>query len=351
MGWELKESLMKVVRVLYYRYEFGRGCSELGSPFGTKFPPEDYKYDANKVDEPEILFPRIASRDSFLLEPGKPTYLDSLKADLRHTGNQYEAAVTYLKIHINSSMFPLCAYSPATWSKQLSPFFPSHINIGDRLLDYLRQLYELDSFLISNIGTKPGSLMPVWIVAEPTVSGDMPSFGIIPIRRSITDALVNYLLWEYGHDYAERTKERDFPDENNPRFLDNALKWGRVFVVRLVKELDIDARAEEPFEDNRHGKQRILDKMRNELPVFLRDFPPTIAEEVYRHLEETGEYALENERSGFDTESERSLANLRPEERSEHNREIVNSTAFRLRIKRAASVGHKMFNGDYKYFW
>ena len=340
----LERPLLKLVKVLYYRFEFSRGDMNHNG-FGTKVVIE---YDNKDRRRTENMFPRIAKRDKFLSALGTPTYLSELKRDLQSGGSP---ARKYLKNIVELTMAPLCPSSSILCSSHLEPFFPSHREVGGRLLDYVRQLFDVQEFLIGELKVKPGSMLPVWMITAPDYDHPLPNLGFIPGRRSLIDALTGYILWELGLQFQDYLQERPLEDRNNFEFFDNALRWGRIATLRHVRENDINERTDEFFLGDIHEKRRIMKNIRHSISAELQTFPLSWANEVLQDIEARGEIAKTVVRK-FSKPEEHDYVGDEPtkKKRNDNNSKIVQSSSFISRINRAVKRGQELFE-DYRNFW
>jgi hypothetical protein len=338
--------LRKVVKVLYYRFEFARGEPDYGRDFGKHL---EIEYDSGDRKWPERAFPRIANRMLFLSAPGTATYLDDLKKDLRGASPK---AIDLVRHFAEVKRMPICPSASILTASHMDPFFPSARNVGDRLLDYMRQLFDVQEFLHEKIHVRPGALLPTWIISLNDCAGAFPSLGVLPVRRSTVNALIAYLMWELDLDFGSYLHEPPMDDHNNRAFLDEALGWARLATFRCVREYDIANRTDEPFDCVTREKKTILRKIRHELPDYLKDFQPSWASEVFRELNRRGKIAEPIIRP-FTTErtkdSDEGRAPL--DQPSDHNERMVQSTTFISRVNRALKRGEELYWGGYKDLW
>lgn len=340
--------MLKVVKILYYRFEFARGDSEQMDGFGAKLTIEYSPYGRKNAEK---KYPRIANRDKFLSPLGTPTYLDDLKRDLRSGG---PAAKEHVKNIVEYTGVPFCPSASVMCASRLDPFFPSHRDIGKRLLEYIRQLFDVQEYLIDELRVRPGSLLPVWLIAPPDDNHPFPTLGIAPVRRSIIDALTEYILWELEIEDWDYLHESPWEERNNQYFFDNALRWGRTYIFRQIRESDIEHKTGVSFFNNLHKRKAALKKLLPSLPDGLRSSPLSWAQEVLSDLNKRGELAktivrkfTERKSEEFDWADEQGLSRLNTEEK---NAEIVQSPTFITRINRAVKRGICLFE-DRRNFW
>jgi hypothetical protein len=119
---------------------------------------------------------------------------------------------------------------------------------------YCFELFELQDYLIKEVGVKPGSLLPVWVSSEgnphsPGSCKDMPIISFLPVAQTAVNTLLRYITWEYGSSAGDwystihripkgpRKGQRLTTD---PTVLRRALLWGRRFLCRKVKIMSLD---------------------------------------------------------------------------------------------------------------
>ena len=341
---DIEAALLKVAKVLYYRFEFSRGDMEVES-FGSRITIE---YDNGERKWPEKKFPRTTKRDKFLAPPGSPAYLDDLKQDLLGGGKKER---DFVKGIVEDTATPLCPRSSIACSSRLEPFFPAPKELKGRVLEYFRELFRVQEFLIRELKVKPGSLLPVWVIEEPSGKNPFPMLGLLPVRKSTVNALTIYLLWELGLPYLY---EPVLEDRNNPEFYDNALRWARISTLRFIRESDIADRTDVQFQCFTREQKTLMRKIKDELPPELQTYPPSWAAEVLQDIDKRGETAKPTVRKfkrrksdSLDYADEESLTS---KAQKNQNSQVVQSSTFISLVNRAVHRGNELFN-DYKNLW
>lgn len=343
----IEKALLKVAKIIYYRFEFSRGDSGIES-FGTNVVIE---YDNGERRWLEKAFPRISRRNKFLSPPGTATYLEDLKRDLGKCGQKERAFVKYM---VEYTRAPLCPRSSVQCSSHLEPFFPSSREVAGRLLAYFRELFMVQEFLIRELKVKPGSLLPVWIVDEPSVDNPDPLLGFLPVRKSTVNALTEYILWELGLPYDAYHYEKILLDRNNEEFYDNALRWSRLNTLRFIRENDINERTDEYFLGSPPEKKRIMQRIKESLPEDLQQFPPSWFQEVLldvnRRKETPKPVVRKFKKKRSEDNDYASEGGMGRKDMADQTSGIVQSPTFISRVNRALACGDRMFR-EYRNFW
>jgi len=340
----LNDDLLRLADVLFYRFEFGRGSLA----DSMNYDPVDRGWlPRNGMN----LFPRILARKKFL-EPGKPSYLTLLKADLNKSGKRRNRHLEILKMHVEQTGYPLCHHASYVWSGFEEPFFPSESELGGEPRQYFYELFALQEYLVKEVGIRPGSLLPVWITGEEKIRQEgksmrVPVFGCIPIRRDVVGVLMRYLMWEYGHDYDHLPLRP--ADRNNKRFLHDALVYGRYFDYEDTKVDAIEAHTDISSNEFRamspaERKKFLMSSIPEEF-AHLRDYPATESEGFRVVFRRDG---LPPGRVKNKT-TEPLFPGL-----PKHEAEMIaasGTTAIRKRLRNATAFGQKMLYGGYKDLW
>lgn len=265
------------IDLMYFRFEFARGATT------EVITAEVFDYRLDK--KAPGRFTRIFGRPRFIGGPKSPTYLDDLKADLKSAGRHSGKAQEWLRLFVEENRCPLSWSEDYRSAPVQSPFFPRAVNeehpsrtVKAKTRCYCFQLFELQDFLIREIGVTPGALLPVWIGKEAAARSphhytDLPVISCLPVRKSLVEVLVGYLVWEHGGYYGE-IHGRDMPREsrlkktaNDWATLDRALTWGRALAFREGLIVDLTEAEGITFEKFRkkpyHERVEILKRLKN----------------------------------------------------------------------------------------
>jgi len=270
----LKSELKMFVRIMYLRFEFARAADrDMLEEYLGEMTPQGY--DAARG------FQRILGRKSFLPGVGHPTYLADLKEDVASAGKQREQAIGALKAFVEDTRCPLTHHLPATYERYLDPFFPrpEDLTSDTALRDYCYSLFELQDYFQNVVGVEPGSLLPVWVSKEPKNKKDIPLLGILPVRRSLVETLVAYVMWEYGFSFADEPLPGD---RRRKEFLYDMVYWGRVDVRRYIDEDAIVDNADRNLTDEDFRKYSRIRQVVASIPerYGVSGYPETMEKEV-----------------------------------------------------------------------
>jgi len=342
--------LTRFVDVMYYRFEFARAAT-----LDDYSPPErGFRFGKENLPEVVRLFRRLLDRPSFLLPSGKPKYLDDLKHGLRVAGKRRDLARRVLREWVETSRAPLCHHESVLWNRVQAPFFPKADELGDDLREYCYQLCELQDFLIQEVGIRPGTLLPVWIDQEPNRRGDPLTLGVLPVRRSLIDTLVHYILWEYDRDYGY---EAPLPgNKRNDLFLDEALRWGRVSLGRSIALTGVSEQSGVPVHElekmSRHKLKRLVEALPSGFGA--KEFPESFSKEMLINYAMKGDSPLEEATTRAKRQAERSgvLVSSRPRKHSTVDaKTAARDPSLRKRIRLAIEASKELYDGAYKDLW
>jgi hypothetical protein len=242
------------LQTLYFRFEFARGAV---------MDDMDLENFHEEGDGKPRLFKRIHARRSFLPDGRRSSsYLSDLRDDIRDAGKQRDVAREGLRYYVEHHRCPLTyCLSVIFYAEKQAAFFPE-ARRGKRpdaatkawTRRYCFELFELQDYLINEIGVKPGSLLPVWVSSEgrpgsPDSDTNMPVISFLPVAQTTVGVLVRYLTWEYGSDrgdwYSRSHRIPEGPKKGqrltlDPKVLHRALAWGRRFQCREVKIMSLE---------------------------------------------------------------------------------------------------------------
>lgn len=339
--------LWRFSRIMYYRFEFARGC-----------PHEKLDWRpgvAQTISGSKVYMPRISARTTFLASKGKATYLDDLMADIEQDADP-GGLINDIKDFVETTCCPPTLYEPAHFSPESVPFFP-RLEVDDhRLHEYCRQLVELDSFLIESIGVRPGSLLPVWIQSTSEHSSQPPRLSSLVLSTGIVPALSAFIMREHGDNaYASHAKIlKPFIKEevykgskkNNPDLLDDALRWGRVGIFTAIEVMESSGTVAMDFLEKpmffskevlRIAKAKLTDMNYGSL------FPATLSGHIRREMDREDDIPEEYSRP-FKINAENYHSTATP-------MALANKPSFRRRIERHIALGVRLMMGDYKKLW
>lgn len=343
----LRRALWRFSRIMYYRFEFARGCTNSidWSPGHNEF--------AGAVDGEDDL-PRISKRAFFLSSKGRPSYLDDLKADIKSVPNLKKKEINdNIKRFVEDTRSPPTNHVPATHAMYSNPFFPRFEEADPRLIGYCRQLLELDKYFREVIGVTPGAFLPVWPVDLPLSrwsAKETPQYASLVIGTSIVPALVSFIMQEHGDDNwpscaKQLTRFRGekviAEAKNNPDILDDALFWGRIAHFIRVEVMEVGA-----FELSGDSKPlkfyppKTLKETREVMDWYEEGFPDSFTGHIKRAMINADEtISAYSGRFKNDDDEEIRVGDL------------ANRASFRRKVLRHMVLGARLMDGEYKSLW
>lgn len=341
----LRHFLWRFSRIMYYRFEFARGCH------GLEWRPG---HDLLSLERDRYDLPRISSRTYFLSDKGKPTYLDDLKADIEEAQDQAELKQN-IKEYVEISRSPPTEHTPAIFGMTSEPFFCRFEKNDPRLEEYCRQLLELDKFLVEFIEVTPGALLPVWPVSFLNAEfrpDQSQQYASLLIDTSIVPTLASFMMQERGEDNSHLVKRlRKYETEevfagtkNNPDMLDDALIWGRIALFTQTEVMEVGASGlGDSAEVVKFYSSDILEKTNAAVEYYYDEpFPVSFTGHIKRAINQFGELPVSEYSGRFRKYAE--------EEETEID-DLANKASFRRKVLRHMVLGAKLMDGGYKSLW
>ena len=339
----LRHFLWRFSRIMYYRFEFARGCQDLEwRPGHDLLSHERDRYD----------MPRISSRTYFLSDKGKPTYLDDLKADIEEAKDQAELKQN-IREYVEISRSPPTEHTPAIFGMTSEPFFCRFEENDPRLEEYCRQLVELDNFLVDFIGVNRGSLLPVWPVSFPKANGEVEhQYASLLVGTSIVPALASFIMKERGEDNSHLLKQLlnyEYEEiykgsKNNPDLLDDALIWGRIAMYTRTEVMEVGAFGLEGTPENPkfYSRATLGETMDSVDYYYDEPFPDSFTGHIMRAIKLFGEQTVAEYSGRFIKYAD---------EEETTTEELANKPSFRRKVLRHMELGARMMDGAYRSLW